>query len=125
MLHGRLADLCRSLRLRMTLQLEDCLLHLGELCAKLLEQHLLALRHRADFVFHKVNAGDQATFNCFDGAAHVLECGLELGLQRHLVGADTTDISFEDAGHFVVDLEQLMLQGLQAICVVAAGGTSP
>ena len=124
-LHGRLADRCRSLRLRIALQLEDGLLNLGELGAELLEQHLLALRHCTELLLHKVHACNQATLDCFDGAAHVLERGLELDLQRRRVGVDALKMSIEDAGHFVVGLEHLMLQGLQAICVVVAGRHNP
>ena len=73
MLRKRLADRCRSLRLRVALKLEDGLLHLGELVADLVQQHLFALRHCIKLVLRKVHARDQTTFDCLDGDAHVLE----------------------------------------------------
>ena len=72
-------------------------------------------------LLHKVHARDQTTFDCLDGDAHVLERRLELSLQRHLIGADALNVSLEDASHLIVDLEQFMLQSLQAFGVAIAG----
>ena len=105
----------------MALQLEDGPLHLGELVAKLVDQHPFALRHRAEFLLDELHARDQAVFDGLDGDAHVLERGLELALQRLLVDEVALHVGIEDTRHLVVDLEQFMLHSLQAIGVAIVG----
>ena len=73
MLRGRLAGLCRGVRLRVALKLEDGPRNLGELVAELVDQHLFALRHRTELLLDELHARNQAVFNGFDGDAHVLE----------------------------------------------------
>ena len=97
-------------------------LQLPELHTQLLEQRSLALLNRHELGLHQRDPFQQALLHRVDGHDRVAESGLEVALQRRLVGAEGLRIAFEDARQVVVDLQHLVLHRLEPLCLVVAGG---
>ena len=97
-------------------------LQLPELHTQLLEQRSLALLNRHELGLHQRDPLQQALLHRVDCQDRVAERGLEVILQRRFVGTESPRIALKDARQLVVDLQHLVLHGLEPLRLVLAGG---
>ena len=97
-------------------------LQLPELHPQLLEQRSLALLDRQELGLYQRDPLQQALLHRVDCQDRVAERGLEVILQRRFVGTESPRIALKDARQLVVDLQHLVLHGLEPLRLVLAGG---